>query len=157
MKCNRFYSENKFVKQDVNCCNDLVTCFTGYFSTNNYTIRKPLNQVWLIVRINLKRPVSILLVFYKKLLIIRWVHHWVANQIKKHPKSVEFIHELIFVEVPYMLHVHLSILLLQASTMKNYEIDNIDFLACQVMIKTTKTVFIARLMDQVMYCYSSSV
>ena len=27
MKCNRFYSESKFVKQDVNCWNDLVMCF----------------------------------------------------------------------------------------------------------------------------------
>ena len=27
MKCNRFYSEHKFAKGDVNCQDDLATCF----------------------------------------------------------------------------------------------------------------------------------
>ena len=55
------------------------------------------------------------------------------------------------------LYVYLSILPLQASKMKEVvKSINVD-VPSQVMIKAAKTVFVTRLMDQVMYHYSSPV
>ena len=79
MKHSRFYSENKFVKWNTNCWENLVVRFYSidiqlknlFLAQTEHSV---LNQLW-IVRINWKSPVSILLVFYKQWYecIIKWL------------------------------------------------------------------------------------